>query len=98
MAFNATEDRVILKLDESGEEVQASGFIVPRRSPPDEGEIVAAGPGRYAENGTVIPMEVSVGQMVKFDKNMAYGIEIEGENYVVIPQAGILGVIGEGSW
>jgi len=43
-------------------------------------------------------MEVSVGQMVKFDKNMAYGIEIEGENYVVIPQAGILGVIGEGSW
>ena len=94
MPVNAvpTDDRVILKLDHS-DKVTQSGFIVPSREVPNQGEVVAVGAGRYNSNGVLIPMDVKVGDVVVFEHSMAYGIELDGESYVTLPQAGILAIM-----
>lgn len=91
-----TEDRVILKLTHE-DKVTESGFVIPKESVPipNEGEVVAVGKGRYADNGTLIPMNVQVGDTVVFEKSMAYGIRIEEEDYVTVPSAGILAIVDE---
>lgn len=94
MPVNAvpTDDRVILKLDHA-EKVSESGLYVPSREVPNQGEVVAVGAGRYNSNGVLIPMDVKVGDVVVFERSMAYGIELDGESYVTLPQAGILAIM-----
>jgi len=89
-----TEDRVILKLDHSDKTTE-SGFIIPADSQPlpNQGEVVAVGPGRYTSAGIHILMDVRVGDTVVFDKAMAYGIKLEGEDYVTVPSLGILAIV-----
>jgi len=87
-----TEDRVILKLDHSDKKTE-SGFIVPNRTIPNQGEVMAVGPGRHTESGIHIPMDVKVGDIVVFEKSMAYGITLEGEKYVTVPSLGILAIL-----
>ena len=96
MAFEATEDRVILKLKHE-DKVTESGLVIPQEllPIPNEGEVVAVGPGRYNDHGILQPMTVKAGDRVVFDKNMAYGVELEGEKYVVLPESGIHGIFGE---
>jgi chaperonin GroES len=96
MAFTATEDRVILKLTHE-DKVTDSGIVIPQEvlPVPDKGEVVAAGPGRHSEFGILMPMSVQIGDIVVFDKAMAYGIEIDKEKYVVIPESGIRGILKE---
>jgi len=89
-----TEDRVILKLTHE-DKVTESGFVIPKDAQPipNQGEVVAVGLGRYADNGTIILMDVRVGDKVIFDKSMAYGIKIDGEDYVTVPSLGILAIV-----
>jgi co-chaperonin GroES (HSP10) len=51
------------------------------------------GPGRYTSAGIHILMDVRVGDKVVFDKSMAYGIELDGEDYVTVPSLGILAIV-----
>jgi chaperonin GroES len=89
-----TEDRIILKLDHSDKTTE-SGFIIPAESQPlpNQGEVVAVGPGRYTSSGVHITMNVQVGDIVVFNKDMAYGIKLEGEDYVTVPSLGILAIV-----
>jgi chaperonin GroES len=89
-----TEDRVIIKLDHSDKTTE-SGFIIPADSQPlpNQGEIVAVGPGRYTSSGIHILMDVRVGDIVVFNKDMAYGIKLDGEDYVTVPSLGILAIV-----
>jgi len=94
MNATPTEDRVILKLDHS-DKVTETGLVVPNRQVPNQGLVMAVGPGRHTESGIHIPMDVKVGDTVVFEKSMAYGIELEGEKYVTVPSLGILAILSE---
>jgi chaperonin GroES len=87
-----TEDRVFLLLDHS-DTVTESGFIVPNRTVPNKGTVMAVGPGRYTTHGVHIPMDVKIGDVVVFDKSMASGVKAEGEEYVQVPSLGILAIL-----
>jgi chaperonin GroES len=94
MNATPTEDRVILKLDHS-DKTTDSGFIIPASSQPvpNQGEVMAVGPGKINRFGVLIPMDIKVGDMVVFSKEKAYGIEIDNEPYVTVTSDGILAVI-----
>jgi len=92
--INPTEDRVFLLLDHS-EKVNESGFIIPQREVPNQGKVVAVGPGRYTSSGVHIPMDVKEGDIVVFERSMASGVKIEGTEYVQVPSLGILAIIEE---
>jgi chaperonin GroES len=91
-----TEDRVILKLTHE-DKVTDSGFVLPKETQevPNQGEVVAVGPGRYTSAGIHIPMDVQVGDVVVFERSMAYGMKIEDKEYVTVPSLGILAIVEE---
>ncbi len=94
MNFRPLHDRVLVKRLES-ETKTVSGIIIPdtAKEKPAEGQIVAVGSGVRAENGTVIPLELKVGDHVLFGKWSGTEIKIEGQDYIVMKEADIVGVI-----
>ena len=92
MAFESVEDRVILKLNHD-DTITESGFVLPNlREHPNRGVVVAVGPGRTNAFGITIPMDVEVGDEVLFERSLASGVKLEGEEYVTVPSFGILGI------
>jgi chaperonin GroES len=94
VAFNAIEDKVILKIDQV-EEVTESGLYIPDTATamPETGTVVAVGPGRVAGNGTIIPTGINVGDKVLFQRRAAQKVEIEGEDYLVFLSEHILAIV-----
>ena len=92
--INALDDKVILKVAESAE-TTIGGLIIPDSASevPDQGIVVAVGPGRKAFDGTIIPTGISVGDKVLFNKRAAQNIDIDGEDYLVFLAEHILAVI-----
>jgi chaperonin GroES len=92
--FNALENKVIIKLAETGE-TTIGGLIIPDSAAevPDTGMVVAVGPGRYASNGTLIPTGIKVGDKVVFERRAAQKIEIEEEEYLVFLSDHILAIV-----
>ena len=74
------------------EEVLSSGIVIPdtAKEKPNQGEVVAAGPGRRDEDGNVIPMEVAVGDRVLYAKYTGQEIKVENEEYIVLKENDIL--------
>ena len=74
------------------EEVLSSGIVIPdtAKEKPNQGEVVAAGPGRRDEDGKVIPMEVGVGDRVLYAKYTGQEIKVENEEYIVLKETDIL--------
>ncbi len=89
-------DRVLVKpLEEK--EVKKGGIIIPdtAKEKPQEGEVIAVGPGKVADNGSQIKMEVKEGDKVLFGKYSGTEIKIEGTDYLILHQDDILGIIQE---
>ncbi|OGZ23712.1 MAG: co-chaperone GroES [Candidatus Nealsonbacteria bacterium RIFCSPLOWO2_01_FULL_41_9] len=80
-----------------GEEKTKSGILLPdnaEKKGPEQGSVVAVGPGRKSEDGRIIPIEIKLGQKVLFNKG--YGpdeIKIDGKEYLIIKEEDILAVI-----
>ena len=74
------------------EEVLSSGIVIPdtAKEKPNQGEVVAAGPGRRDEDGNIIPMEVTVGDRVLYAKYTGQEIKVENEEYIVLKETDIL--------
>jgi chaperonin GroES len=74
------------------EEVLSSGLVVPdtAREKPNQGEIIAVGPGRRDEAGKIIPMDVAVGDRVLYAKYTGQEIKIENEEYIVLRETDLL--------
>jgi len=74
------------------EEVLSSGIVIPdtAKEKPNQGEVVAAGPGRRDEDGNIIPMEVAVGDRVLYAKYTGQEIKVENEEYIVLKETDIL--------
>jgi len=87
-------DRVVVK-PLSNETVTKSGIVLPdtAKEKPQEGEILAVGPGKVMDNGKRTTLEVSVGQKVLFAKYAGTEIKLEGEEYLILRESDIMGVI-----
>jgi chaperonin GroES len=84
-------DRIVIK-PVVQEEVLASGIVIPdtAKEKPQQGEVVAAGPGRLDENGKRIPMEVKVGDRVLYAKYSGQEVKIERDEYIVLSEKDVL--------
>ena len=89
------EDRVVIRALE-GEEVTASGLVIPdtAKEKPQEGEVIAVGPGRLDDNGKRVPMEVSEGDRVLYSKYAGTEVKLDGEELLVVSSRDILAKIG----
>jgi chaperonin GroES len=74
------------------EEVLSSGIVIPdtAKEKPNQGEIIAVGPGRRDEDGKIVPMDVTVGDRVLYAKYTGQEIKIENEEYIVLSERDLL--------
>ncbi|NYT79964.1 co-chaperone GroES [Alcaligenaceae bacterium] len=94
MALRPLHDRVIVKrLD--NERTTASGIVIPESAAekPDQGEVVAVGPGKKTEDGKVLPVDLKVGDKVLFGKYAGQAVKVDGEELLVIREEEILAVV-----
>jgi chaperonin GroES len=87
-------DRVIVRRIEEGEQVRG-GIIIPdtAKEKPQEGEVVAAGEGKYKDDGTRQALDVKPGDRVLFGKYSGSEIKIDGEEYLIMREDEILGIL-----
>ncbi|MBC7196785.1 MAG: co-chaperone GroES, partial [Deferribacterales bacterium] len=78
------------------EEKTASGIIIPdtAKEKPQEGEVIAVGPGKVLDNGTKVELTVKVGDKVLFSKYAGTDVKIDGVEYLIMREDDILGIIG----
>jgi len=95
MKFRPLHDRVVVKRIES-EEKTKGGIIIPdtAKEKPQEGEIVAAGPGARDEAGKLVPLDVKAGDRVLFGKWSGTEVKVDGEDLLIMKESDILGIIG----
>ncbi len=92
--FQPLGDRIVIKPIEQ-EEVSKGGLVLPdtARERPQEGEVVAAGPGRLTDEGNRIPMELVVGDKVLYAKYAGTELKEDDEDYLVLRESDILAKI-----
>ena len=94
MKFRPLHDRVVVRRLES-EERTAGGIIIPdtAKEKPQQGEVVAVGPGARNEKGELVALEVKVGDKVLFGKWSGTEVKIDGQDLLIMKESDILGVI-----
>ncbi|HEV3248563.1 MAG TPA: co-chaperone GroES [Beijerinckiaceae bacterium] len=97
MNFRPLHDRVVLRRVES-EEKTKGGIIIPdaAREKPQEGEIIAVGPGGRDESGKLVPLDVRVGDRVLFGKWSGTEVKLDGEELLIMKEADLMGVLEAG--
>jgi chaperonin GroES len=95
MKFRPLHDRVLVRRVEQ-EERTKGGIIIPdtAKEKPQEGEILAVGPGARGEDGTLHPLDVKEGDRVLFGKWSGTEVKIEDEELLIMKESDLLGVIG----
>lgn len=98
MHLKPLHDRVLVKRVDV-EEKTKSGIIIPdtAKEKPQEGEVVAVGPGIRNENGTITPLDVKKGDRILFGKWSGTEIKIEGHDYLVMKESDIVGILEKGA-
>jgi chaperonin GroES len=95
LSLKPLADRVVVKkLD--AEEKTAGGIVLPdtAKEKPQQGEILAVGPGKFDEKGNRQPMEVKVGDKVLFAKYSGTEVKIDGQEYLIMAERDILAITG----
>ena len=94
MTLRPLHDRVVVRRIEA-EEKTAGGIIIPdtAKEKPQEGEVVAVGPGVRDENGKVQPLDVKAGDRVLFGKWSGTEVRIDGQDLLIMKESDIMGVI-----
>ncbi|MDP4006272.1 co-chaperone GroES [Methylobacterium sp. NEAU K] len=94
MTFRPLHDRVVLRRIE-GEEKTKGGIIIPDtvKEKPQEGEVVAVGPGTRDEAGKINPLDVKPGDRVLFGKWSGTEVKIDGQDLLIMKESDILGVV-----
>ena len=93
MKFRPLHDRVLIRVLDS-EEKTSGGIIIPdtAKEKPQEGEVVAVGPGAKSEDGKIVSMDVKVGDIVLFGKWSGTEVKIDGTEYSIMTEADIMGI------
>ena len=94
MKFRPLHDRVVIERVDA-EAKTAGGIIIPdtAQEKPQEGRVIAVGPGGRDENGKLIPIELKVGDRILFGKWSGTEVKIEGEDLLIMKESDIMGVI-----
>ena len=93
MKFRPLHDRVLIEISDS-EEKTSGGIIIPdtAKEKPQEGEVVAVGPGARTEDGKITPMDVKVGDIVLFGKWSGTEVKIDSKEYSIMKESDIMGI------
>ena len=96
MKFKPLRDRVFVKYS-SEEEKTAGGLYIPdaAKEKPQKGTVIAVGTGRVTDDGKRQPMEIKVGDTILFDKYSGSKIKMDNEEYLIIREEDILGIVEE---
>ena len=94
MKFRPLHDRVVVRRIES-EGKTAGGIIIPdtAKEKPQEGEIIAVGPGARDEAGKLVPLDVKVGDRILFGKWSGTEVKIDGEDLLIMKESDVMGII-----
>ena len=94
MGFRPLHDRVVVKRIEA-EQKSAGGIIIPdtAKEKPQEGEVVAVGPGARDDSGKLVPLDVKAGDRVLFGKWSGTEVKIDGQDLLIMKESDILGVL-----
>ena len=94
MGFRPLHDRVVVKRIEA-EQKSAGGIIIPdtAKEKPQQGEVVAVGPGARNEKGELVALDVKAGDIVLFGKWSGTEVKIDGQDLLIMKESDILGVI-----
>ena len=94
VAIKPLEDRIVVQAVEA-ETTTASGIVIPdtAKEKPQEGTVIAVGPGRVDDNGNRVPIDVSVGDVVLYSKYGGTEVKYAGEEYLVLSARDVLAVI-----
>jgi len=95
VSIKPLEDRVVVKSLEA-EQTTASGLVIPdtAKEKPQEGEVLAVGPGRVDDHGNRIPLDIAVGDRVIYSKYGGTEIKHGGEEYLILSARDVLAVVG----
>lgn len=94
MHFRPLHDRVLVRRIDA-EEKTAGGIIIPdsAKEKPQEGEIIAAGPGARNEQGQLVPLDVKAGDRVLFGKWSGSEVKIDGQDLLIMKESDLLGIV-----
>ena len=94
MKIKPLADRILVKREEPSETVRG-GIIIPdtAKEKPQEGKVVAAGPGKIDENGKRVPMEVKKGDRILMGKYAGTEVKIDGEEHLILREDDVLAII-----
>ena len=95
VSIKPLEDRILIKSLEA-EQTTASGLVIPdtAKEKPQEGEVLAVGPGRIDDKGNRVPLDVTVGDRVIFSKYGGTEIKHGGEEYLILSARDVLAIVG----
>jgi chaperonin GroES len=95
MKVQPLADRILVKRLDNVEE-KRGGIIIPdtAREKPQQGEVIAVGPGKLADDGKRVPLEVAKGARVLLGKYAGTEVKINGEEYIILREDDILGIVG----
>ncbi|MCA6125231.1 co-chaperone GroES [Bradyrhizobium sp. WSM 1704] len=98
MHFRPLHDRVLVRRIDA-EEKTAGGIIIPdtAKEKPQEGEIIAAGPGARNEQGQLAPLDVKIGDRVLFGKWSGTEVKIDGQDLLIMKESDLLGIVEHSS-
>ena len=94
VSIKPLEDRIVIKQVDA-EEVTASGLVIPdtAKEKPQEGEVIAVGPGRVDDNGNRIPIDVAVGDRIIYSKYGGTEVKFGADEYLVLSARDVLAVV-----
>ncbi|OMH23096.1 MULTISPECIES: co-chaperone GroES [Tersicoccus] len=94
VSIKPLEDRIVVQPLEA-EQTTASGLVIPdtAKEKPQEGKVVAVGPGRVTDNGTRVPVDVAEGDVVLYSKYGGTEVKAGGEEYLVLSARDVLAIV-----
>ena len=98
VSIKPLEDRIVIKSLEA-EQTTASGLVIPdtAKEKPQEGEVLAVGPGRIDDKGNRVPLDVNVGDRVIYSKYGGTEIKHGGEEFLILSARDVLAIVGRRS-
>ena len=95
ISIEPLEDRVVIQTEDA-EKTTSSGLVIPdtAKEKPQQGKVVAVGPGRIDDKGNRVPMDVSVGDTVIYSRYGGTEVSLDGEDYLILTTRDVLAKIG----
>ena len=94
VSIQPLEDRIVVKSSEA-EQMTASGLVIPdtAKEKPQEGEVLAIGPGRIDDKGNRVPLDLKVGDKVIYSKYGGTEVKYDGDEYLILSARDVLAVV-----